>query len=74
METKGRIYLGEREIYLIDAPDLLNAKDKRIAELKEILKLAKKDLLMRAEEDSNWGKVVGISSSIWTQLNEELKE
>jgi hypothetical protein len=64
----------KNEIDLVEATDSLNAKNRRIAELKEVLKLAREDLLMRAEEDSNGLKVVGISSSIWTQLNEELKK
>ena len=46
----------------------------RIAELEEVLTLVKKDLLMRAEEDSDGCKVVDLSSSIWIKLKEELKE
>ena len=46
----------------------------KIAELEEVLTLVKKDLLMRAEEDSNGCKVVDLSSSIWINLTEALKE
>ena len=46
----------------------------RIAELEKVLALVKKDLLMRAEEDSNGCKVVDLSSSIWIKLTEALKE
>ena len=46
----------------------------RIAELEEVLTLIKKDLLMRAEEDSDGCKVVDLSSSIWIKLKEALKE
>ena len=47
---------------------------KRIAELEKTLKAVKKDLLMRAEEDSEGCKVVELSSSVWVQLKEALKE
>ena len=47
---------------------------KRIAELESILALVKKDLLMRAEEDSEGFKVVDLSSSIWIKLKEALEE
>jgi hypothetical protein len=29
---------------------------------------------MRAQEDSNGLKVIGLDSAIWAELNEELKE
>ena len=51
--------------------DFMNNK---IAELEKVLALVKKDLLMRAEEDSNGCKVVDLSSSIWIKLTEALKE
>jgi hypothetical protein len=43
------------------------------AELKKLLSLVKKDLLMRAEEDSDGCKVVNLSSFIWIKLKETLK-
>ena len=46
---------------------------KRIAELENVLKEVKKDLLMRAEQDSDGFKVVNISSSLWITLNDEIK-
>ena len=46
----------------------------KIAELEKVLTLVKKDLLMRAEEDSDGCKVVDLSSSIWIKLKEALKE
>jgi hypothetical protein len=64
----------KNEIDLVGATDLLNAKNRRIAELKDVLKLAREDLLMRAQEDSNGLKVIGLDSAIWAELNEELKE
>jgi hypothetical protein len=36
--------------------------------------LVKKDLLMRAEEDSDGCKVVNLSSFIWIKLKEALEE
>ena len=47
---------------------------KRIVELEKLLKLIKKDLLMRAEEDEDGIKVVDLSSSIWIKIKEALKE
>jgi hypothetical protein len=41
---------------------------------KKIVALVKKDLLMRAEEDSDGCKVVDLSSSIWLKLNEVLED
>ena len=52
----------------------LDKPTERIAELEKVLALVKKDLLMRAEEDSNGCKVVDLSSSIWIKLTEALKE
>jgi hypothetical protein len=43
------------------------------AELEKLLSLVKKDLLMRAEEDSDGCKVVNLSSFIWIKLKETLK-
>ena len=52
----------------------LDKPTERIAELEEVLKLVRKDLLMRAEEESDGCKVVDLSSFIWTRLNEVLEE
>ena len=48
------------------------ADSNRIAELEKALKAVKKDLLMRAEEDSDG--VVELSWAVWLQLKEALKE
>ena len=53
---------------------IISEQRERIAELEEVLTLVKKDLLMRAEEDSDGCKVVDLSSSIWIKLKEALKE
>jgi hypothetical protein len=47
---------------------------RRIIELEDLLKLIKKDLLMRADEDDDGTKVVDISSSIWIKLNSILEQ
>ena len=52
---------------------IIESKNERIAELEKALKAVKKDLLMRAEEDSEGCKVVELSSSVWIQLKEALK-
>tara|TARA_R110002153_G_scaffold162174_1_gene314651 strand:+ start:593 stop:802 length:210 start_codon:yes stop_codon:yes gene_type:complete len=59
---------------LLFAYSTITALNERIAELEKVLALVKKDLLMRAEEDSNGCKVVDLSSSIWIKLTEALKE
>ena len=46
----------------------------RVAELEKELVLVHKDLLMRAEEDSQGYKVVDLSHSVWIQLKEALEE
>jgi hypothetical protein len=46
----------------------------RVAELEKVLVLVHKDLLMRAEEDSQGYKVVDLSHSVWIQLKEALEE
>jgi hypothetical protein len=51
----------------------LDVRDKRIADLKAVLKLVHKDLLERAEEDSDGCKVVNLGSSVWLQLKKILK-
>jgi hypothetical protein len=56
------------------AIEIILIKDAKIAELEKVLALVKKDLLMRAEEDSNGCKVVDLSSSIWIKLTEALKK
>jgi hypothetical protein len=53
---------------------LLRLANKKIVAMEQILALVKKDLLMRAEEDSDGCKVVDLSSSIWIKLNEALEE
>jgi hypothetical protein len=57
-----------------DYIELLRFANKKIVAMEQILALVKKDLLMRAEEDSDGCKVVDLSSSIWIKLNEALKE
>jgi hypothetical protein len=47
---------------------------KKIAELEYVLKCVKKDLLIRAEEDSDGFKIVNLSSSLWITLNDVIKE
>jgi hypothetical protein len=53
---------------------IIIAFEVKIAELEKLLGLVKKDLLMRAEEDSAGCKVVNLSSFIWIKLKEVLKE
>ena len=54
--------------------EIIHGQKMHIAELDSILALVKKDLLMRAEEDSEGFKVVDLSSSIWIKLKEALEE
>ena len=54
------------------AEDVENKK--RITELESLLKRVSQDLLMRAELDSDGFKVVDLSSSIWINLKEAIKE
>tara|TARA_R110000744_G_scaffold379382_2_gene497251 strand:+ start:811 stop:996 length:186 start_codon:yes stop_codon:yes gene_type:complete len=44
----------------------------RIAELEDLCTDIHKDLLMRAEEDSNGFKVVAVGSSVWLRLKRTL--
>ena len=67
--VSGFLIISQEEVVT-----LLNAKDYRIAELESLLKRVSKDLLMRAELDSDGFKVVDLSSSIWINLKEALKE
>ena len=46
----------------------------KIAELENLLKRISHDLLMRAELDGDGFKVVDLSSSIWINLKDLLKE
>tara|TARA_R110000737_G_scaffold179380_1_gene203487 strand:+ start:253 stop:468 length:216 start_codon:yes stop_codon:yes gene_type:complete len=62
----------EKVIVRLDGEE--KEKDKRIAELECLLNRVSKDLLMRAEVDSDGFKVVDLSSSIWIALKEALKE
>jgi hypothetical protein len=55
-----------------DIKELVELRNEK-AELKKLLSLVKKDLLMRAEEDSDGCKVVNLSSFIWIKLKETLK-
>ena len=45
-----------------------------VKHLTTMLKLLKKELLMRAEKDSEGVLAVNISSSVWYELNKTLKE
>tara|TARA_R110000796_G_scaffold192343_1_gene309039 strand:+ start:338 stop:553 length:216 start_codon:yes stop_codon:yes gene_type:complete len=56
------------------AHEQIDTEVAKIAELEKALKAVKKDLLMRAEEDSDGCKVVELSWSVWLQLKEALKE
>ena len=74
MNKKDRLYkLFQGSDTAVWAHDEIVNQDKRIAELEKTLKVVKKDLLMRAEEDSEGCKVVELSSSVWIQLKEALK-
>ena len=64
LKTDASIFAGSR----------LLSDIRKIAELEEALKAVKKDLLIRAEEDSDGCKVVSLGSSVWIQLKEALKE
>jgi hypothetical protein len=57
---------------IADIKELVELR-KANAEFKKLLSLVKKDLLMRAEEDSDGCKVVNLSSFIWIKLKEALK-
>jgi hypothetical protein len=54
----------------IDSRSLADIK--RIAELEEVINLVHKDLLLRAELDSDGCKVVDLSSSIWIKLSSSI--
>jgi hypothetical protein len=65
---------NKRKTIVNDYIKMLQQANKKIVAMEKILALVKKDLLMRAEEDSDGCKVVDLSSSIWIKLNEALKE
>ena len=48
--------------------------ENRVAELEAVLGLVKKDLLLRAEHDDYGVEIVGLSSSVWLELSNYLKE
>ena len=73
-EVKNERTIKNMGLAIALAQEWTQEKDAKIAELEEVLTLVKKDLLMRAEEDSNGCKVVDLSSSIWINLTEALKE
>ena len=53
---------------------IIIALRKQVKELEYVLKWVKKDLLIRAEEDSDGFKIVNLSSSLWITLNDVIKE
>jgi hypothetical protein len=73
-DTKNKRRIAELEKTCKSRSDTIIEYSIKIAELEEVLTLVKKDLLMRAEEDSDGYKVVDLSSSIWIKLKEALNE
>tara|TARA_B110000208_G_C11703593_1_gene406746 strand:- start:727 stop:933 length:207 start_codon:yes stop_codon:yes gene_type:complete len=45
-----------------------------VEKLQAVLDIVKKDLLLRAEEDSYGVKVVGLSSSVWSLLKRAIED
>jgi hypothetical protein len=67
-------YIETLEKVVVSISKELDHTKSRVSELELILNKVSRDLLMRAELDSDGCKVVDLSSSIWIKLNELLKE
>jgi hypothetical protein len=67
-------YIEKLEKIIIRLSKEVDDERSRVAELELILNKVSRDLLMRAEVDSDGCKVVDLSSSIWIKLKELLKE
>lgn len=73
-QDKPQAYLYNEWTYCEPKTSLRSLADiRRIIELEDLLKLIKKDLLMRANEDDDGTKVVDLSSSIWIKINSLLE-
>ena len=66
-------YVDTLKTIVIKSTKRIVVLEREKVELEKVLRLVRKDLLMRAEEDSDGCTVVDLSSFIWAKLNEVLK-